>query len=124
MSMADRVLAELGRIDILVNNAGITRDGLLLRMKEEDWNAVLDVNLKGTFHCTKAVLPAMTQHRSGAIVNIASVVDVMGNAGQVNYESSNADGIGLSKTVARVCASRAITVNVCARGLVDTARSG
>src|SRR5206468_9527115 len=84
-AMADRVLTELGRIDILVNNAGITRDSLLLRMKEEDWNAVLDVNLKGTFHCTKAVLPAMTKQRSGAMVNIASVVGVMGNAGQANY---------------------------------------
>ena len=113
-AMADRVLTELGRIDILVNNAGITRDGLLLRMKEEDWNAVLDVNLKGTFHCTKAVLPAMTKQRSGAMVNIASVVGVMGNAGQANYAASKAAVIGLTKTVAREYASRGITVNAVA----------
>src|SRR5438132_1609947 len=120
-AMADRVLAELGRIDILVNNAGITRDGLLLRMKEEDWNAVLDVNLKGTFHCTKAVLPAMTKQRSGALVNIASVVGVMGNAGQANYAASKAAVIGLTKTVAREYASRGITVNAVAPGFIGTA---
>lgn len=117
-AMADRVLTELGRIDILVNNAGITRDSLLLRMKEEDWNAVLDVNLKGTFHCTKAVLPAMTKQRSGAMVNIASVVGVMGNAGQANYAASKAAVIGLTKTVAREYASRGITVNAVAPGFI------
>src|SRR5439155_84027 len=115
-AMADRVLTELGRIDILVNNAGITRDSLLLRMKEEDWNAVLDVNLKGTFHCTKAVLPAMTRQRSGAMVNIASVVGVMGNAGQANYAASKAAVIGLTKTVAREYASRGVTGNAAAIG--------
>jgi len=120
-AMADQVVAELGRIDILVNNAGITRDGLLLRMKEEDWNAVLDVNLKGTFHCTKAVLPAMTRQRGGAMVNIASVVGVMGNAGQANYAASKAAVIGFTKTVAREYASRGITVNAVAPGFIETA---
>jgi len=120
-AMAEQVLEALGRIDILVNNAGITRDGLLLRMKEEDWNAVLDVNLKGTFHCTKAVLPTMTKQRSGAMVNIASVVGVMGNAGQANYAASKAAVIGLTKTVAREYASRGITVNAVAPGFIETA---
>ena len=120
-AMTDQVVAELGRIDILVNNAGITRDGLLLRMKEEDWNTVLDVNLKGTFHCTKAVLPAMTKQRGGAMVNIASVVGVMGNAGQANYAASKAAVIGFTKTVAREYASRAITVNAVAPGFIETA---
>jgi 3-oxoacyl-[acyl-carrier protein] reductase len=120
-AMAEQVLAEFGRIDILVNNAGITRDGLLLRMKEEDWNLVLDVNLKWTFHCTKAVLPAMTKQRSGAMVNIASVVGVMGNAGQANYAASKAAVIGLTKTVAREYASRGITVNAVAPGFIETA---
>lgn len=120
-AMTDQVVAELGRIDILVNNAGITRDGLLLRMKEEDWNAVLDVNLKGTFHCTKAVLPAMTKQGGGAMVNIASVVGVMGNAGQANYAASKAAVIGFTKTVAREYASRGITVNAVAPGFIETA---
>ena len=84
-AMADQVLKEWGTIDILVNNAGITRDGLLVRMKEEDWNLVLQVNLTGTFHCIKAVLQTMTKQRSGRIVNIASIVGAMGNAGQANY---------------------------------------
>jgi len=120
-AMADQVLAEFGRIDILVNNAGITRDGLLLRMKEEDWNLVLDVNLKGTFHCTKAVLPAMTKQRGGTMVNIASVVGVIGNAGQANYAASKAAVIGFTKTVAREYASRGITVNAVAPGFIETA---
>jgi 3-oxoacyl-[acyl-carrier protein] reductase len=120
-AMADQVLAEFGRIDILVNNAGITRDGLLLRMKEEDWNLVLDVNLKGTFHCTKAVLPAMSKQRGGAMVNIASVVGVMGNAGQANYAASKAAVIGFTKTVAREYASRGITANAVAPGFIETA---
>src|SRR5947199_4917797 len=100
-AMADRVLAELGRIDILVNNAGITRDGLLLRMKEEDWDVVLQVNLNGTFNCMKAVLLPMTRQRYGRIVNIASIVGVTGNVGQANYAASKAAVIGLTKTVAR-----------------------
>ena len=103
-AMADQVLKEWGTIDILVNNAGITRDGLLVRMKEEDWNLVLQVNLTGTFHCIKAVLQTMTKQRYGRIVNIASIVGAMGNAGQANYAASKAAVIGFTKTVApRVC---------------------
>jgi 3-oxoacyl-[acyl-carrier protein] reductase len=120
-AMADRVVKEWGRLDILVNNAGITRDGLLLRMKEEDWDLVLQVNLKGAFHCTKAVLPVMTKARRGRIVNIASIVGVMGNAGQVNYAASKAALIGFTKSVAREYASRGVTVNAVAPGFIDTA---
>jgi 3-oxoacyl-[acyl-carrier protein] reductase len=119
--MADRVLKEWGKIDILVNNAGITRDGLLMRMKEEDWNLVLQVNLTGTFNCTKAVMQAMAKQRYGRIVNIASIVGVMGNAGQANYAASKAAVIGLTKTVAREYASRQVTVNAVAPGFIDTA---
>jgi 3-oxoacyl-[acyl-carrier protein] reductase len=122
-AMVEQVTNELGRLDILVNNAGITRDGLLLRMKEEDWNLVLDVNLKGTFHCTKAVLPILMK-RGGAIVNIASIVGVIGNAGQANYAASKAAVIGFTKTVAREYASRKITVNAVAPGFIDTAMTG
>jgi len=99
-AMAEQVLKEWGKIDILVNNAGITRDGLLLRMKEEDWNLVLQVNLNGTFNCTKAVLQPMTKQRYGRIVNIASIVGVMGNVGQANYAASKAAVIGFSNAVA------------------------
>ncbi len=119
-AMVDRVLKEWGKIDILVNNAGITRDGLILRMKEEDWNLVLQVNLNGTFFCSKAVLPPMTKQRSGRIVNIASIVGVMGNAGQANYAASKAAVIGLTKTLAREYASRMVTVNAVAPGFIDT----
>jgi 3-oxoacyl-[acyl-carrier protein] reductase len=98
-AMADQVLQAWGKIDIIVNNAGITRDGLLLRMREEDWNLVLQVNLNGTFNCTKAVLQAMTKQRYGRIVNIASIVGAMGNAGQANYAASKAAVIGFTKTV-------------------------
>jgi 3-oxoacyl-[acyl-carrier protein] reductase len=117
----EQVLGEWQKIDILVNNAGITRDGLLLRMKEDDWNLVLQVNLNGTFHCTKAVLQAMTKARYGRIVNIASIVGAMGNVGQANYAASKAAVIGFTKTVAREYASRAITVNAVAPGFIDTA---
>jgi 3-oxoacyl-[acyl-carrier protein] reductase len=119
--MTDRVLKEWGKIDILVNNAGITRDGLLVRMKEEDWNLVLSVNLNGTFHCTKAVMQPMTKQRYGRIVNIASIVGAMGNAGQANYAASKAAVIGFTKTIAREYASRMVTVNAVAPGFIDTA---
>jgi 3-oxoacyl-[acyl-carrier protein] reductase len=111
---------ELGRIDILVNNAGITRDTLLMRMKEEDWDAVININLKGTFLCTKAVTKIMSKQRYGRIINISSVVGLMGNAGQANYASSKAGLIGLTKSVARELASRNVTVNAIAPGFIVT----
>ena len=114
------ILEEFGRIDILVNNAGITRDKLILRMSEEDWDLVLDVNLKGTFNCTKAVVKHMAKQRSGKIVSIASVVGEMGNAGQVNYSASKAGVIGLTKTLAREFAQRGINVNAIAPGYIET----
>ena len=118
--MVKETVDGLGRIDILVNNAGITRDKLILRMSEEDWDAVLDVNLKGAFNCTRAALRYMTKQRSGRIVNIASVVGLMGNAGQANYSASKAGLIGFTKTVGREVASRGITVNAVAPGYIDT----
>ena len=120
-SMVEQVLKAWGKVDILVNNAGITRDGLLLRMKEEDWNLVLQINLNGTFNCTKAVLQPMTKQRYGRIVNIASIVGVIGNAGQANYSASNAAVIVFTKTVGREYASRNVTVNAVAPGFIDTA---
>jgi len=110
-----------GRLDILVNNAGITRDGLLMRMSDADWDLVLAINLKGTFNCTKAVVRGMLKQRSGRIINIASVVGLMGNAGQANYSASKAGVIGLTKTTAKELASRGITVNAVAPGFIKTA---
>jgi len=115
-----KISSELGRIDILVNNAGITRDTLLLRMKEEEWDSVLSVNLKGAFLCTKAVAKLMIKQRNGRIVNISSVVGLMGNAGQVNYSASKAGLLGLTKSVARELASRNIPVNAIAPGFITT----
>ena len=119
--MVEKVVEEFGGIDILVNNAGITRDALLLRMKEEDWDAVMDVNLKGTFNCTKAAVRFMSRQKSGKIVNIASIVGLMGNAGQANYAASKAGVIGFTKTVAREFASRGININAVAPGFIATA---
>lgn len=117
----ETVLARHGRVDHLVNNAGITRDGLLLRMKEEDWDAVLAVNLKGVFNFSRAVLKPMVSARFGRIVNIASVVGLMGNASQVNYAASKAGAIAFAKSLAREVASRGITVNCVAPGYIQTA---
>jgi len=120
-AMIDQTVEKLGRIDILVNNAGITRDGLILRMKDEDWDLVLSINLKGAFLCTKATLKHMAKQRSGTIINIASIVGAMGNAGQANYVASKAGLIGLTKTIAREYANRNVTANAVAPGFIDTA---
>jgi 3-oxoacyl-[acyl-carrier protein] reductase len=119
--VVESALQAYGRIDLLVNNAGITRDSLLLRMKDEDWDAVLAVNLKGVFNVTRAVLRSMVQNRWGRIVNLASVVGLMGNAGQANYAASKAGVIGFTKSVAREVAARGITVNCVAPGYIATA---
>ncbi len=118
--MVEAILAQFGQIDILVNNAGIARDKLILRMTEEDWDAVLNINLKGTFNCTKAVVRHMSKQRSGKIVNIASVVGEMGNPGQGNYAASKAGVIGFTKTIAREFAQRGINVNAIAPGYIET----
>jgi 3-oxoacyl-[acyl-carrier protein] reductase len=121
---ADRLVQEtvtaFGRVDILVNNAGITRDGLLLRMKDDDWDAVLDTNLKGAFLCTRAVAKGMSKQRFGRIVNISSVVGEMGNPGQANYCASKAGLFGLTKSVARELARRNVTVNAITPGFIAT----
>jgi 3-oxoacyl-[acyl-carrier protein] reductase len=118
--MVGAILAQFGKVDILINNAGIARDKLILRMTEEDWDAVLNINLKGTFNCTKAVVRHMSKQKSGKIVNIASVVGEMGNAGQGNYAASKAGVIGFTKTIAREFAQRGINVNAIAPGYIET----
>jgi 3-oxoacyl-[acyl-carrier protein] reductase len=116
-----KILGDTQKVDIVVNNAGITRDGLLMRMSEADWDAVLDINLKGTFLVTKAFCRSMLKQRSGRFVNIASVIGLIGNAGQCNYGSSKAGVIGFTKSAAREFASRGITVNAIAPGFIQTA---
>ena len=117
----EQILAATGKVDILVNNAGITKDGLLMRMSEADWDAVLDINLKGTFLFTKAFSRSFLKQHSGRIVNIASVIGLIGNAGQCNYGASKAGLIGFTKSAARELASRGITVNAIAPGFIETA---
>ena len=119
-AMVKTVTDAFGTIDILVNNAGITRDGLLMRMKEEDFDAVINTNLKGVFHCTKIVSKIMMKKRYGRIVNMASVVGLMGNAGQTNYAAAKAGVIGFSKSAAKELAARGITVNMVAPGCINT----
>ncbi|MCX5697334.1 MAG: 3-oxoacyl-[acyl-carrier-protein] reductase [Candidatus Omnitrophica bacterium] len=116
----NKILDKFGKVDILVNNAGITKDGLLMRMSEQDWDAVINVNLKGTFNCTKAVSRVMLKQRSGKIVNIASIIGIIGNAGQANYSASKAGIIALTKTAAKELASRSINVNAVAPGFIQT----
>jgi len=118
--LVDAAMERFGRVDILVNNAGITRDGLLMRMKDEDWDTVLAVNLKGAFNCSRAVSKLMTKQRYGRIINITSIVGQMGNAGQANYCASKAGLIGLTKSCARELARRMVTVNAVAPGFIVT----
>lgn len=119
-AMVKATIEEFGRIDILVNNAGVTRDNLIMRMKEEEWDTVIDTNLKGVFLCTKAVTRPMMKQRKGKIINIASVVGVVGNAGQANYVAAKAGVIGLTKTTAKELAPRSINVNAIAPGFITT----
>lgn len=118
--MIAKVIEKFGHIDILVNNAGITRDGLLMKMKESDWQSVLDVNLKGVFLCTKAVVRPMMQQKGGSIVNITSVVGITGNAGQANYSASKAGVIGFTKSIAKEIGSKGVRVNAVAPGFINT----
>ena len=117
---AEKILAECGKVDILVNNAGVTRDGLLMRMSDADWDAVLDTNLKGAFLFTKAFTRSFVKQRSGRIINVASVIGLIGNAGQANYAASKAGLIGFTQSVAKELGSRNITVNALAPGLIET----
>ncbi|HEY4984963.1 MAG TPA: 3-oxoacyl-[acyl-carrier-protein] reductase [Verrucomicrobiae bacterium] len=117
---AEKILAECGKVDILVNNAGVTRDGLLMRMSDADWDAVLNTNLKGAFLVTKAFSRSMIKQRSGRIINISSVIGLIGNAGQCNYAASKAGLIGFTQSCARELASRSITVNAIAPGFIET----
>jgi 3-oxoacyl-[acyl-carrier protein] reductase len=118
--LGEQIIADFSRVDILVNNAGLTRDGLFMRMSEEDWDMVLDTNLKGAFNFIQAIIRPMLKQRSGHIINIASVAGLMGNAGQANYAASKAGLIGLTKTIAREVASRGITCNAVAPGFITT----
>lgn len=120
-AMFEETVKAFGKVEIVVNNAGITRDGLLMRMKEEDWDAVLNINLKGSFLCTREAIKVMAKQRYGRIINIASVVAFMGNPGQANYSASKAGLVGLTKTTAKEYASRGITVNAVAPGFIQTA---
>lgn len=115
-----QVMAQWGRVDVLVNNAGITRDGLLVRMKDEDWREVMNLNLDGVFYCTRAAIKIMMKQKSGRIINITSIAGVMGNPGQANYSAAKAGVIGLTRTVAKEYASRGITVNAVAPGFIAT----
>jgi 3-oxoacyl-[acyl-carrier protein] reductase len=117
---AEKILAEAGKVDILVNNAGVTRDGLIMRMSEADWEAVLNTNLKGAFLFTQALSRSFLKQRSGRIINISSVIGLIGNAGQCNYAASKAGLLGLTKAVAREFASRGVTVNALAPGFIET----
>ncbi|MGH2317461.1 3-oxoacyl-[acyl-carrier-protein] reductase [Planococcus sp. SE5232] len=119
-AMVDETMKAFGSVDILVNNAGITRDNLMMRMKDDEWDDVINTNLKGVFVCTKAVTRQMMKQRAGRIINIASIVGVMGNAGQANYVASKAGVIGLTKTTARELATRGITANAVAPGFITT----
>ena len=119
-AMVKEVLSRFGRVDILVNNAGVTRDGLMLTMKESDWDTVLDTNLKGAFQCMKAVYRPMMKQKYGRVVNLSSIVGIRGNAGQANYAASKAGLIGLTKSMAKELAARNVTVNAVAPGFIDT----
>ena len=119
-AVVEKILAECARVDILVNNAGVTRDGLLMRMSESDWDTVLDTNLKGAFHFTKGFARGFIKQRSGRIINVASVIGLIGNAGQANYSASKAGLIGFTKATAKELASRGITANALAPGFIET----